>query len=659
MANNRIRGITIEIDGDVSKLDRALSSVDKTLADTQKKLNDVNRLLKLDPGNVELLDQKQRLLAQNVDLTTNRYETLKKTLDESTASNVNFDKWTKAQTSIQGEITKTENALHSLEKEQKKLADIGVPADSASMVDLQRQIDETTEKAEGLRQKLVDTYEELGRPISIEQYDNLQRELVETRKELEQTEKAAASFHPKLEAVSQKLGVVSQASAEVAQKTRGISAAAGGLVGLLGAAAVKAGQYADDLNTLSKQTGFSTETIQSWQYAADLIDVDADLIIKSVKKMTAAIAKSDTSQGVWAQLGVEVEDAAGKLRSAEDIFFEIMEALSEVDNELKRDTMAIEIFGSSYAELSGLSDDNLAAFRALSEELRQNGGVIPQETLDKMNAFNDGLDEIKAKARVSFAASGAALAESLLPFLDKLVDSLSEILQYVSQLDGDTLLSILKVALIVAAISPIASLISSVTGAVSGLLAIFPTLISGLSSIWALITANPIGMIVTAIAAVIAVLATLYQRNEKFKAFVDGMIEGFIDGIHRVVEAIREALNSLSEFLDKSKLSGSGDGLLFRNDGTLRSAPGFADGAVVAPNNPMLAVIGDNPREPEVVAPYSTIVDATTDAIRRSGGIMGGGQLVGVVTFAGTDQEIARALGPKLELYWDDRGASV
>lgn len=64
MSSKRIKGITVEIGGDTTKLDKALESSNKTLSQTQKALKDVERLLKLDPGNTELLAQKQRLLAE-------------------------------------------------------------------------------------------------------------------------------------------------------------------------------------------------------------------------------------------------------------------------------------------------------------------------------------------------------------------------------------------------------------------------------------------------------------------------------------------------------------------------------------------------------------------------------------------------------------------
>lgn len=74
---SRIQGITVEIDGDTTKLSTALSKVNKEIRDTQGQLKDVNKLLKLDPGNTELMAQKHRLLAQAVGETKEKLEALK------------------------------------------------------------------------------------------------------------------------------------------------------------------------------------------------------------------------------------------------------------------------------------------------------------------------------------------------------------------------------------------------------------------------------------------------------------------------------------------------------------------------------------------------------------------------------------------------------
>ncbi len=112
---NRIRGITVEIGGDTTKLSKALKNVDSSIKSTQTQLRDVNKLLKLDPGNTELLAQKHRLLGDAVGQTKQRLETLKtaaqqaeKALAVGGISKEQYD-------ALQREIVETEQELKKLE----------------------------------------------------------------------------------------------------------------------------------------------------------------------------------------------------------------------------------------------------------------------------------------------------------------------------------------------------------------------------------------------------------------------------------------------------------------------------------------------------------------------------------------------------------------
>ncbi|MBQ3987918.1 MAG: hypothetical protein II629_04085, partial [Ruminococcus sp.] len=313
IAAKNIKGITIEINGDVTKLDRALGQVDKDLNTTQKNLKEVERLLKLDPKNVELLDQKQRLLAQGVELTSKKYDTLKKTLENATASNVRFDQWEKAQASLQGQITKTENALSKLYDEQKRMQDLNFAPDSTQMQALQQEIDETREKSEALRQKMADTFEELGRPISIDQYDALQRELVQAKDDMEKATKAANDF----EAGTDEMGAGAEDASGVIGKLNSLLGGSGGgmvVAAAAGAAAIKlaaeaikaladwtaeaikeSSAFADEMLTLSQQTGFDTDFLQGLDYASGLVDVSTESIISSMRKLKQNLASDSSS----------------------------------------------------------------------------------------------------------------------------------------------------------------------------------------------------------------------------------------------------------------------------------------------------------------------------------------------------------------------------
>ena len=82
MASSFIKGISVQISGDTTGLQKSLSEVNKSLKNTQFELNSVNKLLKLDPKNTELLAQKQSLLAKSITETENKLKALKRTKEE-------------------------------------------------------------------------------------------------------------------------------------------------------------------------------------------------------------------------------------------------------------------------------------------------------------------------------------------------------------------------------------------------------------------------------------------------------------------------------------------------------------------------------------------------------------------------------------------------
>ena len=112
---SRIKGITIEIGGDTTKLQKALKQVDGSLKETQSNLKDINKLLKLDPGNTELLRQKQENLNQAINDTKERLATLKDAYKQLEGQGT--DEAKEQQKALAREIVETEQKLKSLKKE--------------------------------------------------------------------------------------------------------------------------------------------------------------------------------------------------------------------------------------------------------------------------------------------------------------------------------------------------------------------------------------------------------------------------------------------------------------------------------------------------------------------------------------------------------------
>ena len=199
MARGRnIKGITIELNGDATGLDKALSGINGNISSLEAQLKDVDRLLKLDPGNTELLRQQQTLLAQAAEETKNKLEMLKKANEEVSKSADNYDTWKAMYDPIQKEISETKEKLKELQNEQQSMKDAGeINTDAYNA--LQNEITETKTKLSGLKNEAKQVTEEFGAPINPEQYNALQREIVATQQKLEQ-------LGEKSETASEKLG---------------------------------------------------------------------------------------------------------------------------------------------------------------------------------------------------------------------------------------------------------------------------------------------------------------------------------------------------------------------------------------------------------------------------------------------------------------------
>lgn len=458
---DRIKGITIEIGGDTTGLSKALGGVNKEIKSTQSQLKDVERLLKLDPTNTNLLQQRQRLLAQSVEETRGKLTALK-------------------------------------EAEQQ------------------------------IQQQMAD-----GK-ASQEQYEGLQREIFATEQALKNLEDAASHSNATLSKVSAVADKLADAAGNISNKTKALSGAAGGILGAALGSAVSAGLAADDLNTLSKQSGFSTEQLQIWSYGADRVDVSVNDIVKSAQKLKKnMVSTSSDVSAAWQKLGISVTDSNGNLRDSTVVFDETVRALSKIENETERDTLSMTLFGKSADSLAGIIDDGGEAFRGFGQEAKDAGLILDQDALNKANEFNDAIDKIKAQGAGTFAEIGTEIAGMLLPFLDDLAAAVSTALEWIRGLDDGQLKMLGTILLVIAGISPIfgiissvASGVSSVSNAINGVMTILPTLQSGFSSVFGFIASNPIVLLIAAIVGLVALIATKGDEIQAILQKVDAFLQG-------------------------------------------------------------------------------------------------------------------------------------
>jgi len=194
-------------------------------------------------------------------------------------------------------------------------------------------------------------------------------------------------------------------------------------------AGVAAAAYADDILTASKVTGLSTDTLQEYAYAAELIDTDlADVekaLSKNVKSMSSAKNGSKDYAEAYKKLGVSITDANGNLRNSEDVFWEVIDALGEVENETEADAIAMQLFGKSAQELNPLIEAGSSGFRELADEAHEAGAVLSGDTLNSLGDVDDSIQRLNSQVSAFKTVAGAAIA----PTLGVLADGATDLLK--------------------------------------------------------------------------------------------------------------------------------------------------------------------------------------------------------------------------------------
>ena len=157
--------------------------------------------------------------------------------------------------------------------------------------------------------------------------------------------------------------------------------------------------FADNIITLSMQTGQSTQQLQEFSYATELIDVSVDTLQGSLTKLTNNM--QDTMNGTgnakasFEALGVSVTNADGSMRSANDVFYETIDALGKVKNETERDAMSMDIFGRSAQDLNPLIIQGSKTLKAYADEAHNVGYVLDDEALSALGAVDDAYQRLQ------------------------------------------------------------------------------------------------------------------------------------------------------------------------------------------------------------------------------------------------------------------------
>ena len=219
----------------------------------------------------------------------------------------------------------------------------------------------------------------------------------------------------------------------------GIAAKVADIAKKLASATKEAAAFADEVLTLSAKTNISTDALQGYMYAAELVDVSVETITKSMQRNIRSMgsAADGTAQyaNAYKQLGVAVQDSNGDLRDSQEVFWELIDALGQMTNETERDEIAMTLLGKSAQDLNPLIEAGADRMRELADEADSVGYIMSGETLSALGSLDDQLQRLDGAATAAKNALGAALAPTLENLAEKATNflvAITNIINYLS-----------------------------------------------------------------------------------------------------------------------------------------------------------------------------------------------------------------------------------
>lgn len=219
----------------------------------------------------------------------------------------------------------------------------------------------------------------------------------------------------------------------------GIAAKVADIAKKLASATKEAAAFADEVLTLSAKTNISTDALQGYMYAAELVDVSVETITKSMQRNIRSMgsAADGTAQyaNAYKQLGVAVQDSNGDLRDSQEVFWELIDALGQMTNETERDEIAMTLLGKSAQDLNPLIEAGADRMSELADEAASVGYIMSAETLSALGSLDDKLQRLDGAATAAKNALGAALAPTLENLVEKATNflvAITNIINYLS-----------------------------------------------------------------------------------------------------------------------------------------------------------------------------------------------------------------------------------
>lgn len=456
---------------------------------------------------------------------------------DASSFNKEMSQMRKAAQSLQSELAALQKSL-DLEFDATKLARAQKVAQDA--------IDQTAANADVLRRRL-EYLEETGN-VDTTTYRKLQTELAQTELKGQQLQKQLEKLNTlKFDKLSSRITGVGDKITGAGRALAPFSAAAGTAITAAGALGVKAAATGAQIDDLSLRLGISAEKVQEYQYVTAQAGVEWAVFEKALIKARAAIV--DLSAGTinnaskaLQSLGLRIEDFDSK----EAMFDGIIDALAGMEDKTLQTAYANEIFGDKIANqmLPFLN----AGADAINQFKSEFATIAPltNEQVSALAALDDTLYLVKESIKNAALQLGASFAPLIKSIADSIQNNLVPKLQKLAEWFNSLSLSqqqfALKALLVVAALAPLTMGVGKLVGAIGNIVKIIPSLQAGLSAL----AANPIVLI---IAAVAAILIILYTQCEAFRESINNLVSMIGGALQPVLDVIMGLLQSVMDLL--------------------------------------------------------------------------------------------------------------
>ena len=577
---DRIKGITVEIGGDTTGLSKALSGVNKEIKSTQTQLKDVNKLLKLDPTNTTLLQQKQQLLKTAISETKDKLTQLKSVQDQmdeglknGTVTQQQYDAW-------QREIVETENELKNLQKELdnsstamtkmtaageklqsvgdtisgvgKKMMPVtlGITALGTAAVSTAANFESAMSQVQATMGITKDSMSEVdGQSVNtMDTLTDLAKEMGETTA-FSATECAEALNYLAL------AGYDTQQMCDTLPTVLNL-AAAGGME-----LATASDMVTDAMSALGMETSDADVMVDQMAKTASSTNTSVEQLGEGILKIGATArsvkggtAELNTALGILANNGikgaeggthlrnvilslqegcengaiavgdmsVQVYDAEGNMRSLNDILGDMNTAMDGMTAEEKNNIISKIFNKTDLASVNALLANTGDTWDDLQDSITNSAGAAQQMADTQLDNLQGQLTLLKS------ALEGLAISigQILMPYIKSIVSHIQSFVDWLNNLDERTQKIIVTVALVVAAIGPVLIIVGKVISSVGTIMTIIPKVVSlmgtiktAMAGLNATMAANPIGLIITAIGLLVAAFIYLWNNCEGFREF--------------------------------------------------------------------------------------------------------------------------------------------